>query len=333
MSALDLAQELVQRLRGHWRRSLVDPLPGRTAILVLHRVLPSEAEARLPHRAPWCLGPESFERLLISLNDMAGLVCLPTAIAPHLAPQARVALTFDDGWRDNADIAAPLLEHYAIPASIFVTTGWLGRPSGAWREVIGEGLWQRQSVATIRDTLGDAGLPLPPMPPTHPGHAYSRALLTYFGRLADTDPRQLNEIADHLHRLLDQPPQGIDPFSVRRLENGGLIRFGARGVTFGAFETQSDERIRWQVRRSLQELRCLCRDPLPLFAYPDEHPSPRVRHIVKQCGVPSALAGGGGWLPHHHDPLALPRIPISQPIAQSPGRLFDYLLGKLTLRD
>lgn len=329
MNGLSLAQDFAQRLRGHWRRSLVAPLWGRSAIVVLHRVLADEADARLPHRAPWCLGPESFERLVVTLSEVARLVSLPTAMQMHHEPQARIALTFDAGWRDNAEVAAPLLEHYAIPASIFVSTGWLGRPGGAWRETIGEGLWQRQRPATIRDALGDAGLPLPPMPPTHPGHAYSRALLDYFILLNGADPRRLAEVADHLRTELGQPLHGLDPFSVRRLESGGLIRFGARGVELSAFEPQSDERIRWQVRRSRRELERLCREPLPVFAYPDERPSPRVQQVVQRCGVHTALAGGGGWLSHRDNPLALPRIPIAQPIAQSPGRLFDYLLGQL----
>lgn len=332
MNGLSLAQDLAQRLRGHWRRSLVEPLWGRSAIIALQRVMPSEAEARLPHRAPWCLGVESFERLLVSLSEVARLVSLPTAMQPHHDPQARIALTFDAGWRDHADVAAPLLEHYAIPASIFVSTGWLGRPRGMWREVVGEGLWQRRAPQAIRHALGDAGLPLPPMPPSAPDHAYSRALGDYLQRLARLDTthaRRLGEVADALYSRLDLPPLGLDPFSVRRLENTGLIRFGARGVDFDAFATQSGERIRWQVRRSRRELERLCRDPLPFFAYPDDQPPARVQQVVNRCGVQVALAGSGGWLGHRDNPLALPRIPIAQPIAQSPGRLFDYLLGQL----
>lgn len=329
MNRLALAQDIAQRLRGHWRRSLTEPLWGRSSIVVLPRVLASEHDARLPHRAPWCLGPESFERLLIALSEISRLVSLPTALGVHHDPQARIALTFDAGWRGNAEVAAPLLEHYAIPASIFVSTGWLECPKGAWRETIGESLWQCRSVEKIRATLGDAGLPLPPMPPSSPGHAYSHALSNYFKRLDNYDTQRLNAIAEHLRDELDQPPQGLDPFSVRRLESGGLIRFGARGVTPGNLEPLSDERIRYQVRRSRRELARLCRDPLTVFAYPDTQPSQRLQHLISRCGVQTALAGSGGWLGHRDNPLALPRIPISQPIARSPGRLFDYLLGQL----
>ncbi|TDX25499.1 polysaccharide deacetylase [Modicisalibacter xianhensis] len=329
MNGLDLAQDLAQRLRGHWRRSLAEPLWGRSAILVLHRVLPSEQDARLPHRAPWCLGPESFERLLVALCDVARLVSLPTAMATHHDPKARIALTFDDGWRDNIETAIPLLEHYAIPASIFVNTAWLGRPGGHWREVIGEGLWQAHAAPRIREAMGDAGLPLPPMPPRHPDDAYSRALLAYFMQLGQVNPQRLADVAAQLCDEPGLPHHGIDPFSMRRLESDGLIRFGARGVDFTAFEPQSEERIRWQVQRSRRTLARLCREPLPVLAYPEEHPSARVQQIVQRCGIQAALAGSGGWLSHRSNPLALPRIAIAQPVAHSPGRLFDYLLGQL----
>lgn len=40
-----------------------------------------------------------------------------------------VALTFDDGWADNHDALLPMLRDYGIPATIYVTTGLMGRPN------------------------------------------------------------------------------------------------------------------------------------------------------------------------------------------------------------
>ncbi|GGY02915.1 hypothetical protein GCM10007160_33430 [Litchfieldella qijiaojingensis] len=327
MNGIGLARDLAQRLRGHWRRSLAEPLRGRSAILVLHRVLADEQAARLPHRAPYCLGPESFHHLLMSLVDVARIVSLGTALKPHRDPRACIALTFDDGWHDNAEVAAPVLEHYALPASIFVTTGLLGKPRGFWWEVIAESLWTHRRPELIREVLGDAGLPLPPMPPVHPEEAYSKALLGYLEQLRAACPLTLCRTGEELHRLLDLPPHGIDPFTLRRLEHGGLIRFGAHGVLPEALEPLSDERVCWHIRRSRKDLKRLCREPLDAFAYPDVQPSLRLRRLALRCGVQLALAGTGGWLNHRNDPLAIPRIPISQPVAQSPGRLYDWLLG------
>ncbi|MGC3875309.1 polysaccharide deacetylase family protein [Halomonas sp. GXIMD04776] len=318
-----MAQDLAQRLRGHWRRTLAGGERGQRALLRLPRVLANEDEARLPHCAPWCLGPSSFEHLLIALNDIARPVNLATALTPHFEMHPCIGLTLDTPWRHDIDNATNLLDHYAIPASIFVTSTPL-EDTGLWRVLIGDGLWRRHLPERIRDALGDTGLPLPPMPPKHPDNAYSRALLNYFLQLEHADSRRLSEIGEHLLDILDHSLQPIDPFSARRLESGGLCRFGAGGLRF---DGQDDNLLRQQMRRSRKTLAQLCREPLTAITCTGKPPSLTAQQVLQRCGVTTALLDTGGWLTRHSDTLVLPRIPLSQPIAQSPGRLFDYLFG------
>jgi peptidoglycan/xylan/chitin deacetylase (PgdA/CDA1 family) len=49
-----------------------------------------------------------------------------------------VALTFDDGFVDNFETLAPLLRQEDVPATVFVVSGWLGRPHPAadWTRVM-----------------------------------------------------------------------------------------------------------------------------------------------------------------------------------------------------
>ncbi len=44
----------------------------------------------------------------------------------------RLAITFDDGYRDNFDNAAPVLERLGLPATFFVITQWMGSGVTAW---------------------------------------------------------------------------------------------------------------------------------------------------------------------------------------------------------
>lgn len=49
-----------------------------------------------------------------------------------------VALTFDDGYADNYEHAAPILEAYALPATFFVVTKWIDSEIDAW--------WDRETA-------------------------------------------------------------------------------------------------------------------------------------------------------------------------------------------
>lgn len=58
---------------------------------------------------------------------------------PALARSGRgryAALTFDDGYRDNHEVALPLLRDLGAPATFFLATGFLDRPSVAWWDEI-----------------------------------------------------------------------------------------------------------------------------------------------------------------------------------------------------
>ena len=53
------------------------------------------------------------------------------ALAENRLEDGMVAISFDDGYRDNLTVATPLLQSYGFPATLFVTTGFLGQ-DGYW---------------------------------------------------------------------------------------------------------------------------------------------------------------------------------------------------------
>ena len=71
------------------------------------------------------IAPERFEEHLDWLSRRRRLVSLDETLGPQRKPF--VAVTFDDGYRDNLTIALPLLEKYQVPMTLFVTAGFLGK--------------------------------------------------------------------------------------------------------------------------------------------------------------------------------------------------------------
>ena len=47
-----------------------------------------------------------------------------------------IAITFDDGYRDNLTCAHPILKKYRLPATVFVATGYIGSDGAIWNDQV-----------------------------------------------------------------------------------------------------------------------------------------------------------------------------------------------------
>lgn len=119
-AGLTPATEAVAALTGQWR----------APILVYHQV--AESGRAYPFRVT----PVMFEAQMRWLADNRyHVVSLGTFLADQQCGRltARsVVLTFDDGHRGVLLHACPVLKRYGFPATLFVTTGAVGRPEFPW---------------------------------------------------------------------------------------------------------------------------------------------------------------------------------------------------------
>lgn len=107
---------------------------SRLLVLTWHNVHPT-----------WCFpaapgaGARGLARQLAFCRRVSNIVTLQQAArdlaAGRTLPPRAVALTFDDGYRDNLDVAVPLLRRLDLPATFFLVPGLLHGAS-AWWEVV-----------------------------------------------------------------------------------------------------------------------------------------------------------------------------------------------------
>lgn len=78
-------------------------------------------------------------------------------LAKNSLPPRAVAITFDDGNADFAARAWPLLEKYAMPATVYVTTYYSGRAEPVWRLFCSYVLWRARKQPVPASLWGAEG--------------------------------------------------------------------------------------------------------------------------------------------------------------------------------
>ncbi|MGD9530065.1 polysaccharide deacetylase family protein [Pseudonocardia sp.] len=150
-------------------------------------------------------GPRNFARQMAWLARSANVVPLDAALADLAAgrplPPRSVAITFDDGYRDNLVHAVPVLRRHGLPATVFLVPGFLSHKVHAWWERLS---WALRTTAAPSVEFEDAVLPLG----ADGDHARALGVIEASLKRDDLATRH-----DRLERLVDalEPPGELHP--------------------------------------------------------------------------------------------------------------------------
>lgn len=251
-----------------WRWRHARGLGGRAHVLMYHRV------ADEPDYLGLSVAPAIFARQLVALRRRATVVPLGDLVA-RLADGAPLdrdlaAVTFDDGYRDNLDVALPILRREGVPATVFVTTGFVdgtAYPAGERLRQAARALRERRippaawSGTAPEDAAVRAALAVPAAP------ARLAALRRALKRLPDGGEVILARLEAmgggpaHTQAMLDWD-------GVRSLADAG-IEIGSHGVTHALLSRLTPERAEAEIRDSKARLEDATGRPVHGFAFPN----------------------------------------------------------------
>ncbi len=120
--------------RAEAHRSLPD-LTGRAAILCFHAIID---HPRDPWVEPDALHLNDFRAMLKVLRRSFNVISLDEMVSTLRAnenlPARTVVLTFDDGYANNAELAAPVLDEMGIPWSAFLPPAFIEDRQRQWTD-------------------------------------------------------------------------------------------------------------------------------------------------------------------------------------------------------
>lgn len=293
---------------------------GLGAILMFHRVRPRPAGAFAPNGGLE-IAPEFLDALIARLREEGfAIVSLDEATARIGAGGAGrdspfVALTFDDGYRDTADVAAPILERHDAPFTFFVTTGFADRTARMWWVELEEAI---AALPHVRLEAGGRRFDLPAGTPEQKQAAFE-AIYWPLRSGAESELRRAAAV------LAAQA--GVDGAEVvdglclnwaglRKLADHPLATIGAHTLTHPML-AKHDDAFAW---REIADSKAIIEREIGRevrhFAYPVGDPgSAGAREFVmaRQAGFASAVTTRPGMIfPEHAGHLtALPRLSVN----------------------
>ena len=277
----------------------------RLSVLAYHRVLPAPDPLRAGD--PTVQQFEARMRWVASTYNVLPLLDAVRALHDNRLPPRALCITFDDGYADNHDLALPVLRKLGVPATFFVTTGYL---EGAcmFNDAVIEAV--RAAPGPTLD-LRDLGFGLAAVGTDQErGQTVGRIL----AQLKYELPRQRHEIALAIaKRAGTAPPNGLmmNAEQVRALHDAGM-EIGAHTVTHPILARISLERAREEMAGSRADLERITGARVRLFAYPNGSPGRDYRRehaaLAKELGFEAAVTTARGAARPGGDCYQVPRF-------------------------
>jgi glycosyltransferase involved in cell wall biosynthesis/peptidoglycan/xylan/chitin deacetylase (PgdA/CDA1 family) len=308
------------RLRSVIRR--IRPPKPKPLILLYHRIADEPVD-------PWGLAvsPAHFEehlRLLRRTRHPLPLVEFVRGLQEGTLPPNAVAVTFDDGYVDNLVYGKPRLAAADVPATVFLTTGYLNSSREFWWDelasllLLGDGPKNIELMVRGQPVQFEIG----GNPPAHQDantpaaslNMRQAALMTVWKvlrHLGDEERELAMRILRSNFAVTDRhglPGRGMTNEEVKALVADELVTIGAHTVTHPALPSLEAGACRREIAESKLACEALIGAPVSTFAYPYGDFDANVRKEVRSAGFAIACSTKRGPLVATSDGFALPRF-------------------------
>lgn len=233
---------------------------------------------------PWrfAITPQQFKNHLDYITRWHEPIMLDSILNDSAVPENGVVITFDDGFQDTLTTALPILEAHDIPATIYVTTGFLPDHCVPFEYGVAESL---RTADWVNVSVG--GLQLERALPTDEKVVRAYDEIKKWGMHVEREDR---------YELLSQLPNTDDAVDmlteadVAELATHPLITVGAHGHEHLPLTTRGEGAVRADIKQCLKQLESLMDRSVDHFSYPYGAFDENVTSILKEFSFKTAAS-------------------------------------------
>lgn len=293
----------------------------RITILYLHGVMDDKKPSSWVPLRPQ-LSPGQLDKSLkiisryyrfISFDEAIDILKGVTPPIPHA-----VAVTFDDGYRNNIKYALPVLKRYGIEPIIFLTVGNIENRLPLWFDRLDFAL-QHAPIDSMKFKIDNIPVPMDftDRSSLRSSFKYLRDCAKAFHKNDYEMQKEIDAISTELEKKSGKRLNDLfeeDDWSVL-LTWDEAIKASAKGASFGSHAYNhtrlglvDNDSIRYELSISKAMIERRLKKPCKNLCYPDGRFDDRVVKITRECGYESAVTSSAGLNKVGDDLFRLRRI-------------------------
>jgi peptidoglycan/xylan/chitin deacetylase (PgdA/CDA1 family) len=253
-----------------------------------------------PRQAPWidpanAVSADVFAVQMRYLSSYRQVVPMDTLVAAlengTPLPDNATVVTFDDGYQDNLNVAAPILARFAIPAVIYLPTAYIDTAQNQWNDTL-YGYFRTRSRhrLSLQGTTGTRQVRVWDLTrPAQCRQAYRHMAARLLAAAEDKRKQLLATVRKQLAPMRRQPRLIMNWDEVRSLTRCyPNIKIGAHTVHHIDL-TRHKDIARMEVAESASRIESELGFRPRHFSFPYSASNPETQRLVRQLGFRSAV--------------------------------------------
>lgn len=248
-------------------------MTSKYSILLYHGVYSDKSELSYKNSSGKHISESEFSKQIKYVKENFNIISL-NQISDAIEGKIKlendsVAITFDDGFLNNYEVARPVLEKYKVPTTFYISTGFIGSSDLMWTDKL-ESMIVKNYDSIINLDLGEIG--------SFSLKSINQNIKEFLGiklKLKMLEDSHKNKILKDIEGQLKTKSEGHDLYKfmnwdqVREMNKSDLFDFGAHTVNHISLAKAPTSIMQQQITESISDINKELGVNCNLFSYPE----------------------------------------------------------------